>query len=430
MRKRGCIRSLLHAATAIAAAIVIGCDAGDSREALDLWTLGREGEVVARLVPGFERDHAEVDVQTQQIPWSAAHEKLLTAYVGEAMPDLFQVGNTWIPELVALGALEPLDDRLLRSTAMSREDFFPGVLDTNVIDGKLYGIPWYVDTRLLFYRRDLLAVVGSDTPPSTWEAWANAMERLKEHSPDTFAILVPLTEWQAPVIFALQRGGELLRENLTRGNFRSAEFRAAFSFYIDLFRNGLAPLAGQTALANVYQEFARGSFVFYVTGPWNLGEFERRLPKDLADRWATAPMPAPPNGTFPGVSVAGGASLVIHRGSKRKDRAWALVEYLCGRDASLELYRLTGDLPARKEAWRDPSLAANPRVQAFWRQLENVQPTPKVPEWERIASLISRWGEAAARGRVGIDEALEGLDRDVDQVLEKRRWMLARGDEP
>ena len=68
--------------------------------------MGREGEVVSQLLPGFEKEHPGIKVQVQQIPWSAAHEKLLTAYVGEATPDIAMLGNTWVPEFVALDALE------------------------------------------------------------------------------------------------------------------------------------------------------------------------------------------------------------------------------------------------------------------------------------------------------------------------------------
>jgi multiple sugar transport system substrate-binding protein len=50
-------------------------------------------------MPEFERRYPEIQVKVQQIPWSAAHEKLLTAYAGDAMPDVFQLGNTWIPEI-------------------------------------------------------------------------------------------------------------------------------------------------------------------------------------------------------------------------------------------------------------------------------------------------------------------------------------------
>lgn len=52
---------------------------------------------------------------------------------------------------------------------------------------------------------------------------------------------------------------------------------------------------------------------------------------------------------------------------------------------------------------------------------------PKVPEWERIASKITDYAEAAVRGELSMEQALAGLDRDVDALLEKRRWLLERG---
>ena len=113
-------------------------------------------------------------MRVQQVPWSAAHEKLLTAYVGGAMPDALQLGNTWIPEFVALGALEPLGARI-EASKIPREDFFAGRAGRGVVDGETWALPWYADTRLLFYRADLLAEAGVAEPPRTWPAWRAAL---------------------------------------------------------------------------------------------------------------------------------------------------------------------------------------------------------------------------------------------------------------
>lgn len=405
----------------------LGCGGGSRAAVVELWAMGREGEVVAQMMPEFERRHPGIRVRVQQIPWSAAHEKLLTAFVGDAMPDVFQAGNTWLPELVALGALAPLDGRIARSAAVVREDYFAGILDPNEIDGATWGVPWYVDTRVLFYRRDLLAEAGVGEPPRTWAAWVDAMERLAARAgPGRHAILLPMREWQVPVILALQRGAELLRDGDRYGNFRSAPVEEAFAFYLDLFRRGLAPLAGDTAVANVYQDFARGTFALFITGPWNLGEFARRLPPAVQDAWGTAALPAPDD-RYPGTSLAGGASLVLARRSPRQDAAWHLIEYLAEPARQAEFHRLTGDLPARRSAWRDAALADDPHARAFWTQLGALRSTPKIPEWERIASLVARHTEAAVRGDRTLAQALAALDHDVDALLEKRRWLLERG---
>jgi len=415
-----------RAALGLLVAVALGCGsrAADDRT-VELWAMGREGEVVGRMVGEFERSHPGVHVRVQQIPWSAAHEKLLTAYVGGAMPDLFQAGNTWLAELVALDALEPLDDRLARSSGIRRDDYFPGILDTNVIADHTYGLPWYVDTRLLFYRSDILARAGRRAAPQSWAEWSDALQRVKQAvGADRFAILLPIQEWQTPVILAMQLGAGLLRDRDRYGDFESPAFRKAFEFYLDMFRRGLAPSAGAATVANVYQDFAGGYFSFYVTGPWNLGEFAQRLPPDLQPDWTTAPMPGPERA--PGTSVAGGASLAIFRGSPRKEAAWQLVEYLADPERQVEFYRATGDLPPRRSAWSAPALSRDARVQAFRVQLEAVRATPKIPEWEQIASRIVEHAESAIRGSVTVDQALAALDRDVDLLLEKRRWMMQR----
>ena len=122
---RGCGGRLLRSPAA----------AGATTDAASLrfWAMGREGEVVAELLPRRSSARIPASASTvQQLPWTAAHEKLLTAFAGDALPDVCQLGNTWIPEFAALGALEPLDarDRRVRAS-LQRDDYFAGIWDTN-----------------------------------------------------------------------------------------------------------------------------------------------------------------------------------------------------------------------------------------------------------------------------------------------------------
>lgn len=402
---------------------------GEAETVLHFWGLGREGEVVAELVRDFEHQNPGIRVEVQQIPWSAAHEKLLTAFVGRSTPDLAQLGNTWIPEFVALNALAPLTPWIERSTAVRPDFYFPGIWSTNVVAGTPYGIPWYVDTRLLFYRKDVLAQAGYPAMPATWAEWRAAMEAVKRLvGADRYAIFLPLNEWAQPVILGLQNGSPLLADEWSRGAFAEPAFRDAFAFYLDLFRDGLAPPVGNNEIANVYQEFARGYFAMVVTGPWNLGEFKRRLPPEMQGAWATAPFPGP-DAAHPGVSLAGGSSLVLFANSPHKEAAWTLIEFLSAPAQELRFYALTGDLPAQVAAWEDSALAEDPNIRAFRDQLLHVVPTPMIPEWEQIAMRVQERAEMAARGAVPADSALALLDRDVERILEKRRWLLAKARE-
>ncbi len=414
---------------ACALLLVAGCDDERDGARVDVafWALGREGDVARDLVPGFEARHPDIRVRVQQIPWSAAREKLITALVARTMPDVFQVGSTWLAEFVALRALEPLDDRLGTSQAPPEEDFFAGVRAANELDGRVYGVPWYVDTRVLFYRADLLARAGIEAPPRTWDEWVEAMTQVRRVAgPDAYAILLPLLEWEMPVILALQRGATLLDADALHPRFTEPAFSEAFAFYLSLFDRGLAPRGGIAVAANLYQGFAESLFSFVITGPWNLAEFRDRLPRSLAGAWATAPLPAPDD-RYPGVSLAGGASLALWSGSRAKDAAWSFVEYLSEPAQQAALHRLSGNLPARRGAWRELGLDREPRTRAFWTQLEHVVPPPRIPEWERIASAIGRHAERAIRGEETAAEALASLDADVERILDKRRWLAARG---
>jgi len=415
-------------AVSVLAALNTGCGGAghDGPVTLTFWALGREGEVVRSLLPGFERANPGVRVAVQQIPFTAAHEKILTAFVGGSTPDLTQLGNTWIPELVALEAIEPLGDRLARSS-VAPGDFFPGIWATNEIDGEPYGVPWYVDTRLLFYRSDLWAAAGVARPPRGWEEWREAMRRVKAlPGGERYGILLPIDEWAQPVVLALQAGAPLLRDGGRYGDFADPRFRRAFEFYVALFSERLAPPLGNAQVANPYQQFADGYFASWITGPWNLSEFRNRIPPDWQGEWTTAPLPALAGDDYPGVSLAGGSSLVIFRASRHKDAAFRLIEYLAEVAQQVAFYRLIGDLPARAAAWDDPLLAGEPRLRAFREQLQRVEPMPRLPEWERIAWAIAEAAERAVLGRQTVDQSLDQLQTEVDLMLAKRRFLLDR----
>jgi multiple sugar transport system substrate-binding protein len=248
--------------TLVVAWIVAGCQetSGDPT-VVQFWAMGREGEVVRQLIPDFERAHPDVRVEVQQLPWSAAHQKLLTAFAGDALPDVAQLGNTWLPEFAALHALEPVEPSVVDSS-----DYFPGIWQTNVIDQTAYGVPWYVDTRLLFYRKDLLAEAGYADPPTTWAEWIEMLRAIKQGAGlHRYGALLPLNEYEPLLALALQQEAPLLRDGDSRGNFRSEDFKRALRFYREMFDNGFAPATNANQISNVWDEFARGSFTFYIT---------------------------------------------------------------------------------------------------------------------------------------------------------------------
>ena len=422
-RPRRSRRGLWLAAIAVGGALLGSCAPTPAGHQLTFWTIGREGEAIMQLLPAFERAHPDIRVNVQQLPLTAAHQKLLTAFAGGSTPDLSQLGNTWLPELVALHALEPLQARVDHSGVVRADDYFASIWATNVIDGTLYGVPWYVDTRLLFYRKDLLKKAGFDAPPRTWAEWRSQLAALSDPAQHRYGILLPTNEYEQLMSLALQQRLGLLRDGGRYGNFESAGFKRALGFYVDTFKLKQAPAITNVEAGNPWTEFGRGVYAFYLSGPWNIGEFRTRLPATQQDDWATAPLPGP-DGASAGIGAAGGSSLVIFRASKHKDAAWQLIEYLSQPAVQQQFYELLGDMPPRRSSWEGGALRDDPKARAFREQLEQVKPTPPVPEWERIANEMQLVAAEAIAGQLTIDQAAAEIDRRADTILAKRRWVL------
>ena len=288
-------------------------------------------------------------VRVQQIPWSAAHEKLLTAYVGGAMPDVVQVGNTWIPELVALGALAPLDARL----ATSRRDRSRRLLSRRPRPERRRRR----DLRRAVVRRHARALL----PPrparrrrpsraaATWDGCAKRDGRRDgaRRPRARYAILLPLTEWEPPVILALRSAGAtLLRDGDRSATSGARRFAPRFAFYLELFQRGLAPPPARRRSANLYQDFARATSRSASAGRGTWASSRAGCPRSSPTagrrrrcRRSTARRPACR-------SPAARASRRARHAAR--GRGVALIEFLAEPAQQLRLHELTGDLPARR----------------------------------------------------------------------------------
>lgn len=128
---------------------------------LTIWAMGNEGEVLPKIVKDFEKANPKVHVSVTSIPWSSAHDKLQTVIAAGNGPDIAQMGVTWMADFANAFATVPKN--------FNMSDFQKGPIDAGKVDGKQYGVPWYVDTRVLYYRTDIAKQAGWDHAPKTWD---------------------------------------------------------------------------------------------------------------------------------------------------------------------------------------------------------------------------------------------------------------------
>ena len=386
---------------------------------LEVWAMGAEGEKIGALAREFEKINPGVRVSVQSVPWGAAHEKLITAVAGESVPDVCQLGSTWVPEFQAMGVLVPLDT-FLSSSVVQIPDFFGGSLKINFIGGQLFGIPWYVDTRVLFYRKDILRSVGYDEAPKTWEEFLDlsrllAIDQNGDGKLDRYAINLPFRDWGVLAMFIWQNGGRILDQSMTHSDLESLEAEEAFEFYVRFFDENLAPreLAAGT---DIFNAFEQGFFPMFISGPWMLKELHDQVPK-LDGYWDVATLPKKKGFT----SFVGGSSLVIFKGTKEASLAWEFIEFMSLPETQVKWYQLTQDLPSNRKAWDDPYFLNLSQVKVFGEQLKDTESSPSLPQWEEIADVINNRMERAVFGKETVHESLKVMSKEINQILARKK---------
>lgn len=407
-------RALLAAAPA--GLLATACAPARDPDAVRLWAMSYEGDYSPMLMPAFTRATG-IAVEVQSLPWTAAHEKLLTAQAGGAMPDVLMLPAGWVNGFAMVGALAPVPDPALVA------GLFPGTRDPCRYAGRDYAVPWSVAPQAQFFRRDLLAAAGFEGPPLDWADWRAMARALKRRRPDEWVLLMPLNWWDALFTFAGQTGAAMLRERNTRGDFTSPEFTAALAFYKSLYDDRLAPAMLSTELQDPFAAFAQGRFAIYPRSPAMLLDLRRRRAEIATARWGVARMPGPDG---PGSAGGISATLAVAAQSPRAQKAWALIRYMTDAPAELRFQRLIGSLPAREAAWTAPQMQA-PVLRPFREQMAEPARSPNIVEWERIRIEVQLVAEKLVRGEFGLQQATATMNARADDILAKRRQLVEAG---
>ena len=111
---------------------------GNGPVTLQVWANGDEGDKLdaSQTLAMFKKQNPNVTIKVTPLPWSTAHDKLITSIAGRATPDVAMIGSTWMGELTKLNAVTPLP------SSINKSDFFAGGMDTASANGNAYGLPW------------------------------------------------------------------------------------------------------------------------------------------------------------------------------------------------------------------------------------------------------------------------------------------------
>ncbi|SET61404.1 sugar ABC transporter substrate-binding protein [Paenibacillus sp. NFR01] len=384
-----------------------GNSASGDNKTLKVWFMGT-ADTVQPIADMYEAENPGVKVEVQAIPWDTAHDKLLTAVASKSGPDVVQMGTTWVPEFAAAGALKDMAPYIEKYPSMKAENFFDGAVQTTQYEGKTVGIPFYVETRAMFYRTDLLSDVGYPEGPKTWDELKDASKKLvAKGGAGHYALPIEGKDSIFPVIFAWQNGSDIIDAN-RQPQFNQPAYVDTVNFLKSFYDEGLSPKG--TDLDTV-AAFKDGKMAMFISGPWMIQTVKDKAP-EIDGKWSVTTLPAKETNT----SSIGGADLSIFEYAKNPDEAAKFISFMAEQKAQLKYYETSNSMPALKAAWSDPALS-DPMIAAFGKQLENSRPAPTVKEYEEIAQAAMAAFEQITIGGADTQTELDKLNDKANELL-------------
>jgi len=360
------------------------------------------------IIPGFEAKYPGTDVQDVAVPYDQLHQKMITAAAGGDLPDVMRADIIWVPEAAKLGLLERLDTAMPDFDALAAK-VFPGTLETNKYQDGYYGLPLDTNTRVLMYNADALTAAGMSEAPATFDELRELADKLAGKDIYAFADN-GLSGWNVlPWIWSA--GGDITDEGYTRatGYLNSPESVAGVTLLFELFQANQMPsiVLGGTGGVPTSDGLATGKYATILDGPWMYPIFEATHPDFELQ---VGPVPAGPGGS---VSVVGGEDVVVFRGSQNKALALEFVRYLLSEEAQLAFAKI-GQMSVLRDL---DVVSVNPIYGPFVEQLKTAKARPPVPSWPKIDDLLQRRLQAAFRGEMSVQEALDTAAEEIDALL-------------
>lgn len=408
---------LLGTTSLLSLSLLAACGNGDeesasegSSDTLSVWMMGDGNETVQPIFDAYTEETG-IEVDLQSIPWSAAHDRLLTAVASGEGPDVVQMGSTYMAEFTDAGALLDISDYIESNDALSPDNFFEGNVATTMFDDSYYGVPWYTETRALYYRTDLLEEVGYPEGPSNWDELYDAAVKLSERGDNMYGFDINLQEQTFGPMFAKQNGSELIDED---GNavLNEPEFVEAIEYLHSFVEAGAT--ANQDLGIEMSQSFGGDGIVpMFISGPWSITAIEDQT-TDIEGKWDIRTLP---EGPVSNVSNTGGANLAVWSSSDHPDEAMDLIEHMVSVDSLMTYYDTTSSLPALVEAWEEEPFQ-DEKIAVFGEQLENSEHMPLIEGWDRMSQAYLSSFEEIMVGGADIQETLDNLNQEVQTIIE------------
>src|SRR6202047_3741949 len=374
-------------------------------------------QTIAEVVSAFNEAQTKAHVTYKELPPPSSSTEVHQGLVQQLArrngdPDVFTLDIIWIAEFAAAKWALPLDQYFKDSTG----EYFPGMVQACTWQDKLVALPWFVDSGMLYYRKDL-----GITAPSTWDELIASAKQATGSGEAKFGFL-----WQAKqaevlvcdlVSFIGSNGGAIFQSDGKTVDIADGPALQAVQLMYDLIHKD------QITPADVLswdeepsrRPFTGGEAAFlrnwsYV---WKIAQSEAE--SKVVDQVAVVPLPHFPNKKS--AAALGGYQYGINASSKKREGAAEFVRWMSSPETQLRFATQLGLCPTRAAVFDRPEIA---KEQAFMQPLKDVFlgaiPRPVTPKYPQVTLVLqSEVSRALTHGNV--KEALQTAKEKITTIV-------------
>jgi multiple sugar transport system substrate-binding protein len=388
----------------------------------------RTGSVQALIDEFNGQNEGQIRVTYREMPAdSGQHFDQLRTEFQAGSGDIDVVGGDviWPAQFASNGWILDLSDRFPES---ERTQFLPAPIEANTYQGRIYGVPWYTDAGMLYYRSDLLEESGFSEPPGTYDELKDAARRVQQNSGAENGFVFQGANYEGGVVNALEyvwnSGGEVLDpSDPTRVTIDSPEAIRGLQIERSMIEDGIAP-------QSVTQYKEQESATTFLNGG---AVFMRNVPRMYAlasdpnesridpDQIGVSALPIAEEGNR-SYSNLGGWNLFINAASDNQDTAWEFIQFMSASEQ--QKYRaINGSvIPTRQELLDDSEILETVPVIALGRDaIRNTRPRPVSPYYSDMSLRMAAQFNSSLQGNVSPEEAVRTLQEELTTIVEQGR---------
>ena len=404
-----------------------GCGGGRSEADTITFTFGPDNSGgLQTLIDRFnEQNEGALQVEWRETPAASDEyfEQMLSELQsGKSTVDVIGGDVVWPAQFAANGFLVDLSDRF---TDQMKADHLDGPLQPITYEGKTYGVPWFTDAGMFYYRKDLLEESGFSQPPKTWDEMKEMVAKIRADSGEEYdGYVFQGAQDEGGVVNGLEHiwnaGGEVLEGDRVVVN--SAEAVEGLKLRRSMIEDGIAPVAtGDYSTQESQAAFTNGDVIFMRNWPFVYGLLSNPDQSQVTpEQVGIAPIPVSGSGAQSFSGLGGWNFLVNAASEDRIEEIWAFVEFMIAPEQQKTLALESTRLPTLKSLYEDEELLQKVPVASLGREsLENSRPRPVSPYYSDMSLEMAGQFNAALKGEEPVEQALETLQRELQAIVDQ-----------